>query len=153
LGGRTTRAPRRGVARGPALDRLILDTTILIAAERATAAIEEVVGDQDDVAIAAVTAAELLVGVQLADRRRKASRRAFVDAVLAGIPIEAYDLEVAVAHADLLAHTRKAGRPRGAHDLLIAATARAHSRIVVTADAVGFEGLPEVQVRLLPTGS
>ena len=42
---------------------------------------------------------------------------AFVDAVLAGVPIEPYGLEVAVAHAEPLAHTRKAGRPRGAHGL------------------------------------
>jgi tRNA(fMet)-specific endonuclease VapC len=152
VGGRASRAPSSGSTGGASLERLILDTTILIAAERATAAIDEVVGDEDDVVIAAITAAELLVGVELADRRRKASRRAFVDAVLTGIPIEPYDLEVAVAHAGLLAHTREAGRPRGAHDLLIAATGRARARTVVTADAAGFEGLPEVQVRLLPTG-
>lgn len=109
------------------------------------------VGDADDVVIAAITAAELLVGVQLAERRRKAGRRRFVDALLAKIPIEPYDLEVARTHADLLAHTHKTGRARGAHDLLIAATARAHARTVVTADAAGFEGLPEVAVRLLPS--
>lgn len=44
------------------------------------------------------------------ERRRKASRRAFVDAVLAGVPIEPYGLEVAVAHTERLAHTRKAAR-------------------------------------------
>ena len=33
----------------------------------------------------------------LADARRKADARAFVDAVLAGVPIEAYGVEVAVA--------------------------------------------------------
>jgi len=103
--------------------------------------------------IAAITAAELLVGVQLADRRRKASRRKFVDALLTRMPIEPYDLEVARAHADLLAHTRTTGRARGAHDLLIAATARAHARTVVTVDATGFDDLPEVPVRLLPNTS
>jgi tRNA(fMet)-specific endonuclease VapC len=122
----------------------------LIAAERATAAIDEVVADEDDVAIAAVTAAELLAGVQLADRRRKARRRAFVETLLATIPTEPYDLEIARVHAELLAHTRGEGRARGAHDLLIAATARGRARAVVTADASGFEGLPGVTVRLLP---
>lgn len=110
-------------------------------------------GDDDDVVIAAISAAELLVGVQLADRRHKAARREFVETLLLGIPIEPYDLEVARAHADLLAHTHKTGRPRGAHDLLIAATARAHSRTVVTADASGFEDLPEVTVRPLRPGN
>lgn len=109
------------------------------------------VGDEDDVVIAAISVAELLAGVQLADRRRKAARRAFVEALLVSVPIEPYDLGVARAHADLLAHTHRTGRPRGAHDLLIAATARAHARTVVTADATGFEDLPDVAVRPLPT--
>lgn len=109
------------------------------------------VGDEDDVAIAAITAAELRVGVQLADRRRRGNRRAFVEAALSQIPIESYDLDVAKVHAELLAHTREAGKIRGAHDLLIAATARCRSRIVVTTDATGFGGLPDVAVRPLPT--
>lgn len=89
------------------------------------------------------------MGVQLADSRRKAKRRAYVDTLLANVPVEPYDLEVAKVHAILLAHVRGQGRARGAHDLLIAATARARSRTVVTADALGFEDLPQVAVRLL----
>jgi tRNA(fMet)-specific endonuclease VapC len=73
-----------------------------------------------------------------------------VDSLLATIPVEPYDIEVAKAHAALLVHTRREGRTRGAHDLLIAATARARSRTVVTADAAGFDQLREVGVRLLP---
>jgi tRNA(fMet)-specific endonuclease VapC len=122
---------------------------VLIAVERASAAIDEVVGDDDDVAIAAVTAAELLVGVAVADRRRERARRAFVEGLLATIPVEAYDLGTARVHAELLAHTRKQGRTRGAHDLLTAATARARARTVVTSDPAGFDGLPKVQVRWL----
>ena len=106
-------------------------------------------GDEDDVAIAAITAAELLVGVELADRRWRPARRAYVDALLAALPVEPYDLEVARAHAGLLAHARKSGRARGAHDLLIAATGLARGRTVVTADAPGFEGLPGLSVRVL----
>jgi tRNA(fMet)-specific endonuclease VapC len=117
----------------------------LIAAERSTAAIEDVVDDEDDVALAAITAAELLVGVQLADRRR----RKFVEDLLSSIPVEVYDLDTARAHAELLAHVRGEGRARGAHDLLIAATARARARIVVTADSAGFSDLPGIEVRLL----
>jgi tRNA(fMet)-specific endonuclease VapC len=108
-----------------------------------------VVEDEDDVAMAAITAAELLVGVQLADRRRKPARRKFVEELLSSVPVEAYDLDTARVHAELLSHARKEGRIRGAHDLLIAATARARARTVVTADAAGFDGLPGVQVRVL----
>jgi tRNA(fMet)-specific endonuclease VapC len=129
---------------------LILDTTILIAAERASMGIDDVVADGDDVVIAAITVAELLVGVALADARHRAARQAFVDSLLAAIPTEAYGQETARMHADLLAHTRNGERGRGAHDLLIAATARACGRTVVTADATGFADLPGVIVRQLP---
>ena len=103
--------------------------------------------DEDDVAMAAVTVAELLVGVALADERHRTKRQAFVDDLTAVLPIEPYDIDVARAHAGLMAHTRRTGRPRGAHDLVIAATAVARSREVVTLDASGFVDLPGVRVR------
>lgn len=100
--------------------------------------------------IAAITAAELLVGVQLADHKHKPSREAFVASLLSSIPVEPYDLQVARVHAELLAHTSRTGRARGAHDLQIAATARAHARAVATADTTGFNDLPGVTARELP---
>lgn len=127
--------------------RLILDTTVLVAAERSGDALDELIADTEDVAIAAVTAAELLVGVELADDERQPRRERFVEALLDTVPVEDYDLHVARVHAGLLAHTRRAGRPRGAHHLLIAATASARDRTVVTADRPGFEGLPGVTIR------
>jgi tRNA(fMet)-specific endonuclease VapC len=125
---------------------------VLIAAERASTATDEVMGDDDDVAMAAVTVAELLVGVELADDERRPARRRYVNSLIEAIPVEPYDLEVARAHAALLAHIHKEGRPRGSHDLLIAATARRSRRVVVTADAIGFADLPQVDVRVLPAG-
>lgn len=118
----------------------------MIDAERGGAAIDDAIGDEDDVAIAAVTLAELRVGAHLADGRRASQRSDFVDAVAAGIPILGYDAEVAEVHAGLLAHVRRQGRPRGAHDLIIAATARAAERVVLTADPSGFQDLPGVIV-------
>ncbi len=126
--------------------RLILDTTVLITAERSSRRLKRLIGDGDDVAIAAITAAELLVGVELADDLRRAAREAFVREVLDAIPVEDYDVEVARAHASLLAHTRRSGRPCGAHDLIIAATAVARDRAVVSADARAFNELPGVSL-------
>jgi len=127
--------------------RLILDSEVLIATERAGKHLNGVIDDDDDVAIAAISAAELLTGVNLADAAHRDKRTAFVRSVLDTIPIEAYDLSVARAHADLLAHVRRAGRPRGAHDLIIAATAIATDRIVVSADSKAYADLPGVSVR------
>jgi len=127
--------------------RLILDSEVLIATERAGKHLNGVIDDDDDVAIAAISAAELLTGVNLADAAHRDKRTAFVRSVLDTIPIEDYDLSVARAHADLLAHVRRAGRPRGAHDLIIAATAIATDRIVVSADSKAYGDLPGVSVR------
>ena len=93
---------------------------------------------------AAVTVAELLVGVRLASGKRRDARRIYVEEILESLPIIAYDRHVAVEHAELLATVRKQGRPRGAHDLLIAATARAANRTIVTADHEAFTDLPGV---------
>jgi tRNA(fMet)-specific endonuclease VapC len=126
---------------------LILDTTVLVTAERAAGSLDNVVADEDDVAIAAITAAELLVGVELSRGKNRERRRTFVEDVLSTLPIEPYDLDVARTHASLLAHTRRSGRPRGAHDLLIAATALTHRRIVVSSDPSGFTDLPGLSLR------
>lgn len=130
------------------MTRLLLDTTFLIDAERGGVDLDEVLADDDDVAIAAITLAELRVGVLLADDRRRADRAAFVAAVQRGLPAVGYEADVADVHGDLLAFVRRSGTPRGAHDLIIAATARATGRDVVTADRSAFEGLPGVQVHL-----
>lgn len=104
------------------------------------------VDDDDDVAVAAITVAELKVGVQLAKGRRKEKRERFIAAILDAVSVEVYDDDVAEAHATLLAHVRRRGTPRGAHDLIIAATAQANKREVVSLDQAGFAGLPGVSV-------
>lgn len=118
----------------------------MVDAERGGGALADAIDDADDVAIAAVTVAELKVGVQLAKGRRREKRARFVAAVLGSVTVEPYDLEVAEAHATLLAHVRRAGSPRGAHDLIIAATARARDRQVVSSDQAGFSRLPGVSI-------
>lgn len=70
-----------------------------------------------------------------------------MDDIAAAVPVLSYDLDVAAAHAELLAAVRRQGVPRGAHDLIIAATAKASNRSVVTADSTAFHDLPDVSVR------
>ncbi|HEY9473911.1 MAG TPA: PIN domain-containing protein [Mycobacteriales bacterium] len=131
--------------------RLILDTAVLITSERNGFALDQLLDEADDVAIAAITVAELLVGVELADADRRPARMAFIDELLQVIPVQDYTLGVARAHAMLLACTRRQGRSRGAHDLVIAATARATGRTVVTSDAAAcFADLPGVNALVVP---
>lgn len=123
-----------------------MDTTFLIDAERDELGLEAAIDDEDDVAVAAISVAEILVGVELASPKFRPRREAFAGGVVASIPIIPYDLSVAGEHARLLAAVKLAGRPRGAHDLIIAATARATNRKVITADPEAFEDLPGVDV-------
>lgn len=129
---------------------LILDTTILIDAERRKLDLDDLVGDQDSVSIAAITLAELLHGVELGEGRQRERRQAFAEAIASHVPVVTYDRRVAATHAMLLAHVQRAGRPRGAHDLIIAATAATHKLTLVTADTDGFVDLPGVSLRSMP---
>ena len=130
------------------MERLIVDTGVLVALERGHEAGTDVLPDDADIAIAAITVSELLVGVELADERRRAARQATVNAILATFDVIAFDLDIARHHASLLAHARRSGRPRGAHDLQIAATARGTGRVLVTTDGQAFDDLPAVRHRI-----
>jgi tRNA(fMet)-specific endonuclease VapC len=123
---------------------LLLDTTFLIDAEWSNTDLDDLIGDEDDVAIAAITVAELQVGVELSKGKTKHSRQELLDDIVVSIPIVDYDLEVARVHANLLAAVRRQGRPRGAHDLIIAATASSSGRSLVTADQSAFVDLPGI---------
>ncbi|MCX4670207.1 PIN domain-containing protein [Streptomyces sp. NBC_01381] len=126
--------------------RLILDTGLLIRSERDGGALAGLLNGDDDITIAAITLAELQLGVELADDARRTRRQEFVDGVRALIPIEDYTADVARVHARLLAHVRREGKPRGAHDLIIAATAATTARELLTTDGkAAFDDLPGVR--------
>ena len=129
------------------MSRLLLDTTFLVDADRSRTTLDELINDDDEVAVAAITVAELLVGVLQADQAHRVGRQRFVDKVKNAIPIVDYDEQVATAHAELLVAVRRQGRPLGAHDLIIAATANATQREVVSADSSAYQELPGVTVR------
>lgn len=128
---------------------MILDTSVLVASERADHGLFEVLSAEDEPAIAAITAAELLVGVELASGRRRHRRARRVEGLLDLLPLEPYDVLAARAHAHLIAATRSAGRQRGAYDLIIAATAVATGRLIVSADRAAFGDLPGVTARII----
>jgi tRNA(fMet)-specific endonuclease VapC len=124
--------------------RLILDTNVLIGYERGT--IDRSSLDEDELAIAAVTVAEYRVGIELADTPQRAADRARALATItSALDVLDYTPTTAAHHARLLAHVRRSGAPRGAHDLIIAAHAAETGRTVVSRDAKArFNDLPGV---------
>ena len=129
--------------------RVILDTGVLIAIERGKLDVDTVLGI-DDAAIAAITAMELLVGVERAGDAHRQSRAVRVEAILSSLPIESYTVGVARVHARLAVEAMAKGRPRSANDMMIAATAAATSRILLTTDAsAGFDQLAGLRAEVL----
>lgn len=137
----------------------LLDTTVFIEFERAVRnlpqaaamteagrRLEEQLGHEEAVGIAAITASELLHGVHRATPEHRARREAFVEAVLTAIPPVPFDLVAARAHARLWAHLVSAGTDIGAHDRLVAATAITAGWRVGTANIRHFDRIPGLEV-------
>ena len=103
-------------------------------------------GDREDVAIAAITASELLHGVHRASPENLSRREAFVEAVIQAFPPVPFDLLAARAHARLWARLAAAGIDIGAHDRLVAATAIASGWRVGTANVGHYERIDGLQV-------
>ncbi|WP_045875692.1 PIN domain-containing protein [Pseudofrankia sp. DC12] len=124
--------------------RLILDTNLLIDYERRV--IDRAALDDDEIAIAGVTLAEYRVGIELASTAPRATDRArTLAAMMPNLEVLAYTESTAVHHARLLAWARRSGRPRGAHDLIIASHAAETDRVIVSSDAKArFADLPGV---------
>ncbi|MCL4466577.1 MAG: type II toxin-antitoxin system VapC family toxin [Chloroflexi bacterium] len=128
----------------------LIDSSVFIALERQRQPLSVLAQAAPDepVALASITASELLTGVHRADSpQRRLRREAFVEAILDVVPVVPFDLRVARTHAELWAHLASAGQLIGAHDVLIAATALAHGYIVLTQNLREFERVPGLVVR------
>ncbi len=126
---------------------LLIDSSIFIAIERAGNMPPDFPkGLQGEtVALAAITASELLHGVHRADSAvRRDRRQRFVEAILSSFRVLPFDLNVARVHSGLWADLQRRGSMIGSHDLLIAATAMTHDFTLLTRDRRDFgriEGL------------
>jgi tRNA(fMet)-specific endonuclease VapC len=124
--------------------RLILDTNVLIAYERGTTDRSSL--DDDELAIASISVAEYRVGIEMAGTAERAADRArALAAITAAVDVLDYTQVTAAHHGRLLAHVRRSGTARGAHDLIIAAHAAETGRTILSQDAKArFGELPGV---------
>jgi predicted nucleic acid-binding protein len=130
----------------------LIDSSVLVAAERGTLDLEGTLDAHADepVGIAAITASELLHGVHRAATTAQRQRReAFVERLLAVLPIFPFDLVTARLHASLWADLAAKGASVGSHDLLIGATAIALGYRVATRDRRSFGKIPGLKVVVL----
>jgi tRNA(fMet)-specific endonuclease VapC len=134
----------------------LIDASSLIAAERGELDLEKILRDSrasvdrddDEVAIAAVTASELLHGVhRLKGGLKQARAERFVEELLDRLPVIPFDLPAARVHARLGAELAAKGTPIGAHDLIIAATAVSIDFDVATRDLRSFPKIAGLALR------
>ena len=117
----------------------LLDTSILIDLERARRVFR---ATEDEVAIAAITASELIQGVLRADAAHRPERESFVEGILSTVPTVPFSLRVARVHASVWAEMSASGRTLDAHDLQIAATAISLGWSLATLDRRHFVNVP-----------
>lgn len=130
----------------------LIDSSVLIAVERGNLAVDAITAHyaEEDVAISAVSASELLHGVHRARTPGQRHRRqAFVEGLLAQFPVVGFDLTVARVHASLWADLARRGVSVGERDLMIGATAIAKDYTLVTRDERSFSKIPGLSVKVL----
>ncbi|MBC7785342.1 MAG: PIN domain-containing protein [Burkholderiales bacterium] len=129
---------------------ILIDSSVLITIERGRLEMEELFAQApgEDWCIAAITAAELLVGFHRADLSMRDSRSQFIETLFRRLVVVNFDLPAARVYAKLSSQLASTGAPVGLHDLQIAATAIVRDDQIATLDRRSF---PRIEgVRLFP---
>lgn len=94
-----------------------------------------------------ITISELLMGVQRADSDTRRQRRSlFVEGIISGVGILDFNLASARFHAQIHAELAAQGQMIGAHDLMIAASARQHGLSILTDNSKDFSRISNLRV-------
>ncbi len=126
---------------------LMLDSSVLIAHEKRRFDLPGFFSSNPNEVffIAAITASELLHGVERANTRGlREGRSKFVEDILVRMAILDFDLAIARRHAALWANLEKRGQIIGAHDLQIAATAVELGYSIATLNKKEFSRVPDL---------
>lgn len=126
----------------------MIDTNVFIHFERVGRLPDlSALGRAEKAYLSVVTVAELLMGVQRADSEARRQRRsAFVEAVIAGVGVLDFTIACARLHAEIYGNLARNGLIIGAHDLILAATARCHGLAVLTENVDEFSRVDGLRV-------
>ena len=130
---------------------VILDTSVLIEAERRKFEIDTFTEDREEEAfgLSVISVAELLHGVHRADStRRRLKRSAYVEKVIELFPIYAFETATARIYAALWSDLSKRGVQVGAHDLIIGSTALSLGFSVATYNRRHFDRIEGLKIEI-----
>ena len=130
---------------------LVIDTNVFIVVDNGRVVLNSLdsFSDYGDAYIAAITVSELLTGVHLAKSANiRIQRSAFVEGIIAKIPVLEFNEEVARCYGDLYAHflRPRAKASTNVHDLQIAATCIAHGYAVLTSNVADYKKVPGLEI-------
>lgn len=130
---------------------LVIDTHVFIDAEDGRLDLNSLdsLSEHGDAYIAAITVSELLAGVHLAKTADiRIQRSAFVEGIIAKIPVLDFNEEVARCYGGLYAHFLKPRSKARAnvHDLQIAATCITHGFTLLTSNVPDYRKVPALSI-------
>lgn len=127
----------------------LIDTSVFIAIERQQLNLDLLARSFPDepIALAVITASELIAGVYDANTEERRHCQAFVERILTTLAVIPFDLSAAHVYAGLMVDLRKSGQTIGARDLQIAATALSSGFEVTTHNVRDFGRVPGLGVR------
>lgn len=135
---------------------LLIDSTLLIRAERNRLTPEQLVAElidrwgEVDLAMSAMSAGELLHGCWRAESAaRRARREEFVESLIAAVPVIAITLPIVRVFAEIDARLRGQGNRLPTSDLLIGSTALFRGDEIVTGNIRHFDRVPGLTVHQL----
>jgi tRNA(fMet)-specific endonuclease VapC len=132
---------------------VILDTSVLIEAERGNFDLEEFTKgrEKEPFGLSVISVAELLHGVHRADsEKRRLKRSAYVEKTIDLFPIYPFGIHIARIYAQNWANLMKQGIQIGAHDLIIGSTALALGFSVASFNKRHFDKIEGLKLELLP---
>lgn len=124
---------------------VVIDSSVLIAYEREAFDLDAYLAtiEEHDVAISAITASELLHGVERArDAEKRATRATRIAELLDAFQVVPFGLGEARVHARIWAALAGQGKTVGGHDLIVAATALAGGASIATLNQKEFKRIP-----------
>ncbi len=127
---------------------VILDADVIIAAERDRFDLQAWLTSQpnEQFEIAAITVAELWIGVERADPPHGLRRRKFLEAIISALPVLPYTEETSYFHARIWAELEESGKMIGAYDLIVAAIALQRGSSVATFNKRHFANVRGLKV-------
>lgn len=127
---------------------LIIDTDVIIRGERGLFDLAGWLERKADKSpqIAAITVAELWHGVDRATGAYKPRREAYLQMIVAGLPVVSYTETTALEHARIWAALESSGKMIGYYDLIVAATALECGGTVATFNTRHFSPVRELNI-------